>query len=321
MIHPIRKHLYISGVAAVHQTAFVWDQGVRSVLRLDRLRGLQWSNDFEVLHLPVGMRTGELSPAQFSEGAGFIAHMLAENPAVMVQCVDGVDRSVAFVLAYLIEYQHMSLPEAFVWLTMRYYQTNPHPALMFMLVEHYDLPYRMQEIFAGDFFDRLVVQAQRRIDRVQEGLFISGVTALQRTADVRAAGVESVLRLDRQNRHAGQWDDDFELLDLPFSDGASIPPGYLAQGTAFIHQQREAGKSVLVHCQMGISRASTLMMAYLIRYENLSLAEAYARVVAKRPFIYPNRRLMASLVAEYDLPYTHKEINSPAFWDQLLEEL
>ena len=53
--------------------------------------------------------------------------------------------------------------------------------------------------------------------------------------------------------------------------------------TAFIHRHLTRGGSVVVHCQMGVSRSATIVLAYLIRYQSLSRDAAYTRVKACRP--------------------------------------
>lgn len=47
-------------------------------------------------------------------------------------------------------------------------------------------------------------------------------------------------------------------------------------------------RSVYVHCQMGISRSSSLILAYLIKYHNITREEAYKFTKEKRPKIEPN---------------------------------
>lgn len=59
----------------------------------------------------------------------------------------------------------------------------------------------------------------------------------------------------------------------------------------------ENGINILVHCQMGISRSSTVVIAYLIRFWKMTRDEAYLHVKARRPKASPN----------------------PGFWDQLKE--
>jgi atypical dual specificity phosphatase len=59
-------------------------------------------------------------------------------------------------------------------------------------------------------------------------------------------------------------------------------------------------KVVLVNCVAGISRSSTFVIAYLIKYFNISLKKAFLYVKSKRNQICPNKKFMESLI-EYEL--------------------
>lgn len=55
---------------------------------------------------------------------------------------------------------------------------------------------------------------------------------------------------------------------------------------------------VLVHCQSGISRSATIVIAYLMKVDNMSLDVAYNYVKSKRSCISPNSNFMLQL-SEY----------------------
>jgi predicted protein tyrosine phosphatase len=63
----------------------------------------------------------------------------------------------------------------------------------------------------------------------------------------------------------------------------------------FIHKHVTSGGRVLVHCQAGISRSATICIAYLMKYMDLSLRNAYALVRSARPVIEPNPGFMRQL--------------------------
>ncbi|VDP65786.1 unnamed protein product [Echinostoma caproni] len=63
----------------------------------------------------------------------------------------------------------------------------------------------------------------------------------------------------------------------------------------FIEQSREAGDSVLVHCQAGVSRSPAFVIAYLMAHSGLSLREAYRWVKSKRSVISPNFAFLGQL--------------------------
>ena len=62
---------------------------------------------------------------------------------------------------------------------------------------------------------------------------------------------------------------------------------------------------VLVHCIMGLSRSSTLVLAYLMIHRHLPLRRALKNLVEKRA-IYPNRNFLA-LLLDLDLQLKRKE--------------
>jgi len=53
---------------------------------------------------------------------------------------------------------------------------------------------------------------------------------------------------------------------------------------------------VLIHCHAGISRSATIILAYLMINEKLSLGEAFKYVQSKRKIISPNLNFMGQLM-------------------------
>eukprot|EP00771_Trimastix_marina_P002302 gnl/Trimastix_PCT/3425.p1 GENE.gnl/Trimastix_PCT/3425~~gnl/Trimastix_PCT/3425.p1 ORF type:complete len:254 (+),score=45.81 gnl/Trimastix_PCT/3425:32-793(+) len=58
----------------------------------------------------------------------------------------------------------------------------------------------------------------------------------------------------------------------------------------------EAEGGLLVHCHCGISRSSSLILAYLMSRQGMPLREAFDLVRSKRPFIHPNRGFFSQLI-------------------------
>jgi protein-tyrosine phosphatase len=161
------------------------------------------------------------------------------------------------------------------------------------------------------------------MNHIYKGIHLSGREVLKNMNLVYKMGIRAVVRLDHMRQHLGdnqQWSDAFELLYLPINDGEGITGEIFAQVTGFIHQQIQRDRQVLVHCQMGISRSATMVLAYLVEYEGMSLGRAYAQVVRHRPMIYPHPALLRSLVDYYQLPYEPDRVASLYFRDHLLAE-
>lgn len=64
----------------------------------------------------------------------------------------------------------------------------------------------------------------------------------------------------------------------------------------FIEDARQSGKSVLVHCTMGMSRSCSIVLAYLVRHQGMSLAQALMHVKERRPVTSPNPGFMTQLI-------------------------
>lgn len=80
---------------------------------------------------------------------------------------------------------------------------------------------------------------------------------------------------------------------------------------SFTSPVRSSGK-VLVHCIMGMSRSSTLVLAYLMIYHQLPLKQALQKLIQKRA-IYPNRNFLA-LLLDLDLQLTRKKKTCQILW-------
>ncbi|XP_039890033.1 dual specificity protein phosphatase 19-like [Simochromis diagramma] len=75
-----------------------------------------------------------------------------------------------------------------------------------------------------------------------------------------------------------------QILDLPETEITS----YFEECSSFIDQTREQGGVVLVHCNAGVSRSSSIVIGYLMLREGLSFDDAYSQVKLARPSIRPN---------------------------------
>ncbi|XP_042219922.1 dual specificity protein phosphatase 19-like [Homarus americanus] len=67
----------------------------------------------------------------------------------------------------------------------------------------------------------------------------------------------------------------------------------------YIHTAVVSGGCVLIHCNAGVSRSASIVIAYLMRHYGMSFDEAFKFVKSKRSFIRPNAGFIDQL-KEYE---------------------
>jgi protein-tyrosine phosphatase len=53
-------------------------------------------------------------------------------------------------------------------------------------------------------------------------------------------------------------------------------------------QKKSKKQRVLVHCRAGISRSSTVTLAYMVKHQQMPLADAFHTLTSRRSFAFPN---------------------------------
>lgn len=127
--------------------------------------------------------------------------------------------------------------------------------------------------------------------------FITPDLAVGRRADAEDAatlaahGIRSLLSLCALPRPEGVQ----RQLSLDIKDRVALPAESIAEALEFIDSQIGAGRKVLIHCEMGISRSASIAVGYLHGRCGLSVEEALARVREANPIADPHPLLLESL--------------------------
>ncbi|KAI8384465.1 dual specificity phosphatase, partial [Radiomyces spectabilis] len=66
-----------------------------------------------------------------------------------------------------------------------------------------------------------------------------------------------------------------------------------------VRRAMDAGYTILVHCQCGVARSATVIIAFVMTTMGLPMSEAYDYVKARAPAISPNLHLLYQL-REYE---------------------
>ncbi|KAK9499142.1 hypothetical protein O3M35_003645 [Rhynocoris fuscipes] len=93
-----------------------------------------------------------------------------------------------------------------------------------------------------------------------------------------------------------------QVTDLPKEDLLS----HFQSAYTFIKDGQENGV-VLVHCYFGVSRSSSIVIAYIMKKYELSFEEAFQRVKNKRKYVAPNAGFEAQLKLYETMKFTIDE--------------
>lgn len=86
---------------------------------------------------------------------------------------------------------------------------------------------------------------------------------------------------------------DYHHIPWTHSSKISLDLDYL---TEIIQNAITSGKKVLVHCQCGVSRSASLIVAYIMKYHEMSLNDAYSHLKHIAKDISPNMGLIFQLM-------------------------
>ncbi|KAJ1876743.1 hypothetical protein LPJ66_012252 [Kickxella alabastrina] len=110
---------------------------------------------------------------------------------------------------------------------------------------------------------------------------------------LQALGVTHILNVAREVAQA--QDCNMECRHFAWDHNEAVLERYFDECFAFIDEARNAHCGVLVHCQLGVSRSASLVIAYVMRTMALGFPQAYEYVRLRAPCISPNLSLIAQL--------------------------
>jgi protein-tyrosine phosphatase len=138
--------------------------------------------------------------------------------------------------------------------------------------------------------DELFKEGQKIFDRI----YIGPAGAAKNAKWLKKAGITHILDCGSMNRnheldhiHYLKWED----MD---DDPREWLPIYFAHSHEFIDKGNRSG-GILIHCECGISRSTSILMSYLIAKHGFEVDTALDLVRAKRDIANPNAGFMKQL--------------------------
>lgn len=136
-----------------------------------------------------------------------------------------------------------------------------------------------------------------QIAQINEHLFLSSAAAVK-TERIRALGITNVINCTMEIPNLRL--PNLECVQIHVEDTPSARLGiYFDRCSDKIHQVHKAGGKVIVHCVAGVSRSASLCIAYLMKYQRMTLDQAYSHIKKRRPVIHPNVGFWKQLI-EYE---------------------
>jgi len=125
------------------------------------------------------------------------------------------------------------------------------------------------------------------IDPILPFLFISGAQGGKDKEALHALQISHVVNVTTECKNYYEHDFGYlrcETLDEIDEDISQ----HFDVACDFVERAREEGCKVLVHCAAGRSRSASIVIAYLMKYEHMTLRRAYLHLKSRRPIVRPN---------------------------------
>ncbi|KAJ7171324.1 protein-tyrosine phosphatase-like protein [Mycena filopes] len=134
--------------------------------------------------------------------------------------------------------------------------------------------------------------------RMSGALYLGSLSASNDHPLLRAHGVTHLVQaLEAAWAPPALPEDGFSTFSVDIRDKASVDlRPHLEAACVWIERALGRGEGVLVHCQQGVSRSTSIIIAYLIRNHAMSYPAALAFVKRKRACAKPNEGFARALV-------------------------
>jgi len=129
-------------------------------------------------------------------------------------------------------------------------------------------------------------------------LYLSSARAIVEPNNITDRGITCIVNATVELPNLPIPDVDYIKISVEDSPYTNLAP-YFDSVADKIEDSSRVGGKCLVHCIAGVSRSASLCIAYLMKYQGLSLKGAYNHVKTCRPIVHPNCGFFKQLI-EYE---------------------
>lgn len=136
------------------------------------------------------------------------------------------------------------------------------------------------------------------VNKIVKGLLLGGETLSVNKEELHRLKITHIVNCskDLQN-HFEESLPGFKYYRVDVDDLDDQPINQYFEGSLkFMKDAIDKGHTVFVHCSKGVSRSSTIVLAYLISYHKYSLKDALNFIKTKRPMVQPNCGFVSKLI-------------------------
>eukprot|EP01063_Lacrimia_lanifica_P031844 TRINITY_DN5336_c0_g2_i1.p2 TRINITY_DN5336_c0_g2~~TRINITY_DN5336_c0_g2_i1.p2 ORF type:complete len:299 (+),score=137.87 TRINITY_DN5336_c0_g2_i1:108-1004(+) len=144
-------------------------------------------------------------------------------------------------------------------------------------------------------------------DNILPLLYLGNIAFARDKAKLDELGIK---RIVNATTHPPCFPNDFAYETVHINDdrSADIRP-LLRPAAAFMADGLDNGEPVFVHCEMGMSRSTTIIMAYLMEHKGWSLRRAYLQTKLVRPCVRVTKTFIYTLLDYERLLLNNKDLD------------
>ena len=132
------------------------------------------------------------------------------------------------------------------------------------------------------------------MSQITEDLFLCGLRGLS-GENIKKNGITHIVNVTSDlpnSTFPGVSVTRYSALDEPNQDLKQ----YFHPAADLIHETIKSGGKVVVHCMAGVSRSTSIVLAYLVKYRNMTLREAFKHTRDRRSIVHPNFGFFRQLI-------------------------